>query len=32
MIMSLDATVLLTCLAFLALSVGLGLFGARPNK
>jgi hypothetical protein len=32
MIMSLDATVLLTCLAFLALSVGLGLFGARLNK
>ena len=30
--MSLDATVLLTCLAFLALSACLGLFGARLNK
>ncbi len=30
--MSLDATVLLTCLAFLGLSVILGFFGARLNK
>lgn len=30
--MSLDTIVLLTCLAFLAVSVVLGFFGARLNK
>lgn len=30
--MSLDVIVLLTCLAFLAVSIALALFGARLNK
>ena len=30
--MSLDATVLLTCLAWLAFAVALGLIGARISK